>query len=251
MSSIHPDIRFGKSLRMQGGDAHAFGFVIEEIEGWEESVDVNFDETPIPGGNGSFDVPVTLASRLVKVRGYCEAESIEKFGWHQRLATGLVGGASTRSFVVEKAGLAQWAPAHCIGAKLPQFGGQAFGNFVFDFWMPKPYKFGNTVLFNSGVPAPHYGNSAAVPVFTIGGVRPSGYTIAGPGGRSVKVTTPVTSGHAHTYDMNTGELVIDGNLMDSGVEIGDSWAIWGGTSFAHTITGGSGDFTTAITETDT
>jgi hypothetical protein len=69
------EVRFG-GLVMQSQDAFALGLTITEIEGWGDGVDGEYDEQSVPGGPGSFDVPVELSSRLVPIKGYCRAESM-------------------------------------------------------------------------------------------------------------------------------------------------------------------------------
>jgi hypothetical protein len=242
----HLEVRYG-GLTMQAADAFALGLTITEIEGWSDGVDGRYDEIDIEGGDGAFDVPVTLGSRLVNVKGYCRATSFADLrGWRDRV-TGQIGGQSTRIFTVAELGEAEWAAAQCVRATFPIFGGQTFADFSMSFWMPKPWKFGaETEPFGNGVPATHRGNTGSVPFFRIGGVRPAGYTIAGPAGRAVTVTVPVVDGAPHEYDMSTGELTVGGAFVDGGITVADSWAIPGGGAWAHTISGGSGPFTTLL-----
>jgi len=250
MSHTALRIRYG-GLTMQGDDADALGLNISEdaFTGWDDAPDSSYDETSIPGEDGSWDVEVTLASRLVSVEGYCLADSIGKLGWWKGALNGQMARPAARPFVVEKFETVQWALAHAVGVKFPVFGGQTFADFKMDFWMPNPRIFGATGIFAEGQAAVQYGNRGATPVFTVNGTRPSGYTIGGPGGRVLTVIAPVVTGHPHVFDMATGELTIDGALVDGKVTVGDTWQVPPGTAWTHTITGGSGPFQTALTET--
>jgi len=238
------EVRFG-GLVMLGAASYDSGLTITRFEGWNDGVDGRFDEVDIAGGDGAFDAPVGLSSRTVTVSGHGRGKSLGELGqWRDRV-TGQVGGPAARRFTTKELGVTLWAPAQCVRAKFPIFGGLAFADFSMSFWMPKPWKFGETEAFANGVPAFHRGNTASVPVFRIGGTRPDGYSIAGPGGRVLTVSLPVVPGAPHEYDMSTGELTVGGVFVDGGITRGDSWAIPGGGAWAHTITGG-GDFTTLL-----
>jgi hypothetical protein len=238
-------VRFG-GLTMQSAIAMAPGLTITSMEGWSDGVKGVYDEQSVPGSPGSFEVPVDLSSRLVTMEGYCLVDSFTKLrGWRDAV-TGQVGGAKPRPFIVDELGETEWAPAQCVGAKFPIFGGQTFADFSLSFWMPKPWKFGEAKSFANGVAAVQYGNTSSVPSFKIGGVRPDGYTIAGPGTKALIVSAPVVEGIPHEYDMTEGELLIGGVVVDGKVARADSWAVPQGTGFAHSIFGGSGDFQTLL-----
>jgi hypothetical protein len=249
MISNDLELRFG-GLVMRGAQSFAPGLYVTSMEGWNESVEGRYDETQIPGGDGSFDVPVTLGSRLVPIKGYCRAEHLDDLRQWRNRVTGQLGGPVTRQFVVRELGETEWAPAQCVRANFPLAGQRTFASFSMTFWMPKPWRFGDkTEAFRDGETATHFGNTGSVPYFRIGGDRPGGYTIPGPGGKSVVISRPVVPGTLHEYNMTDGELYIDGALVDGGITRGDSWAIPGGGAFAHTIIGGTGgvdDFTTLL-----
>lgn len=238
--------RYG-GLHLLGARSQRYGLFITETSGWIESVKAVYDEVPVPGGNGSFDVPVYLSSRLVRAKGFCKAESFETLDWFHGAVTGQLGGEATRPFVAEHLGATEWAMGQCVRADFTPLGGQLRAEWQMDFWMPKPEKFGDIEVFGEGEAAEHRGNTGAPPVFTITGIRPAGYTIHGPGGRVLKVTRPLAAGSTHVYDMATSELLVDGALVDGGVEIPGSWALPRGARWTHTITGGTGTFQTTIT----
>lgn len=242
------ELRFG-GLSMQSADRHALGLTLSEIEGWSDAPATRYSETEIPGGDGSYDAPVTLGSRLVPIKGFCRATSLPDLRWWRDAVTGQLGGEETQPFVAVELGATEWAMAQCVKADFPIFGGQPFADFSMTFWMPKPWKYGDPVDYADGVPAVHRGNGSASPVFTVSGNRPAGYSIAGPEGRAFIVSRPVLPGQTHVYDMATGEYTVNGALVDGGITQGDSWVLGWGAVWAHTIVGGTGGFSTAITET--
>jgi hypothetical protein len=240
------EVEFG-GLTARGTYTPAPGLTITKFEGWNDGVDGDFDEERVIAGPGSVDVAVELSSRMVSMSGRGRARTLEDLGELRDRVTGQVGGQTARPFTVRELGETTWAPAQCIRAKFPIFGGQLFGDFSMTFWMPKPWKFGDrTESFANGEFAYHRGNTESVPYFRIGGDRPNGYTIAGPDGKSVVISRPVVPGILHEYNMTDGELYIGGLLVDGGIDRGDSWAIPGGGGFAHTITGGGGSFETLL-----
>jgi hypothetical protein len=240
------EVYFG-GLTAKGTVTREPGLTITKFEGWRDGVDGDYDEERVIDGPGSVDVPVELSSRIVTMSGRGRATTLGDLAQLSDRVTGQLGGKTARPFRVRELLETTWAPAQCIKAKFPIFGGQLFGDYSMTFWMPKPWKFGETTeSFENGEFAIHRGNTESVPYFRIGGSRPLGYTIHGPQGKSVVVTRPVVPGVLHEYNMTDGELYVGGLLVDGGITRGDSWALAGGGGFAHTITGGDGPFQTLL-----
>lgn len=246
-------VRLG-SLHISG-DRVTDGFELDEdgIDGWHGGgYDVRRDDTPVPQGHGSFDVPVFLTSRVVTVTGRCVASSQERLAWHRGRLMGTLAQGNSGRIIVEDLGETLWADVRlAAGTKWTQFGGQPYATFKLSLWSKSPQKYGEGRTFGSGEAAFHYGNFPAVPVITVAGTMPNGYTINGPAGKKYVVTAGVTPTDSHIIDMATGILRIDGVPVYGKVSQGDTWAIPPGQAVAMTLAPVSGAGTISAVVVDT
>ena len=225
------------------------GFTIESFEGWNDGTESRLTEIPRPQAHGAFDLPVFAEPRVITIEGYCRADSIEKLGWYQSLFTGLLANGDSKRIVVTEFGRTLWVDVR--RASRPRFtpwGGQKFADFSISAWAANPRKFGESRTFAGGVAAYHFGNFAASPIHTVSGTG-SGYTINGPGGKTFTVTQAVTDGNPHTIDMATGFLEVGGVVVTGQVTSADTWAIPGGGTVTHTLTGSGLTLSTAVLDT--
>lgn len=240
------------ALTFYGDQPRREGFNIVNWSGWTGGVDVRQERIEIPQGDGDYDLPSTLAGRLVAMNGYCYTSSIDKLGWYEGALTGLLMQRGLRPFMVDELERQEWAPGK-IAAK-PMFepwGGQKFADFSVQFWFPKPWKFGDPVTFPnerySLAEVHHRGNADAAAVFKVVGAATGGYTINGPAGKKYTVTTPLVADKPHT--ITDGLLEVDGVTVQRGVTVAGRWGIPGGTMVPHSITpvGGTATLTVEVT----
>lgn len=103
---------------------------------------------------------------------------------------------------------------------------------------PDPFLFGKTREYADGVPVIQRGTHAAFPVFVVTGSAPGGYTITGPSGKRIVVTSALTVGTPHTIDTAEGEVMVGGSLGN--ISVFEPWAIGPGLpGVTHTISAGS------------
>src|SRR5690606_12379510 len=172
-------------------------FVKKDGLNWFDSVDVRFDETHRPAAHGSFDVPVTLGSRLVQVDGYCFAESEAALEHMGNQLKGVLADGGKGRVQVQWNGSTTWADVR-LGSqtKFSPNRHSLAGEFQFTFWAADPRKFGETRTFGpaSSMVVYHSGNFPASPVLTVTGDSVGGYTIQGEGGRRYVVTKTLVPG---------------------------------------------------------
>lgn len=220
--------------------------------GWTSGTDTRRDETPIPQGHGSFDVPGFGAARVVPISGSTLADTPTRLKWLGRQLTGLLADGSSSVIQVKQADSTEWAP--CRRASKTQFkvngATETDALFQIQVWCPSPLKFGETRTFASGVPAAHYGNFPSTPLLTVTGSM-SGYTINGPQSKKFTVTAAVTPAASHVIDMNTGLLYVGGTATYGAVSRGDTWAVPPGQNVTMTLTptSGSGAMTAQVVDT--
>lgn len=220
---------------------------------WTSGTDTRHDETPIPQGHGSFDVPVFLSSRVVPISGVTLADRPERLKWLGRQLTGLLADGSGSTIQVKHAGSTEWAPCRLGGKTQFKINGatETDAEFQIQVWCPSPLIYGVTRTFASGVAAYHRGNFPSTPYMQVAGSMPGGYTINGPAGKKYTVTAPVVSGTPHYIDMATGILRVGGYPLFGVVSQGDTWAIPPGQQTTMTLVpvSGSGTLTVSVVET--
>lgn len=233
------EVIFSPQFSMYGDQPRREGFNIVEWDGWDNGVDVRQEKLEVPGGDGDFDLPSTLASRIVPFSGYCMASNaIGQVSWYGDMLTGLL--SRRLAFPITVKTLDRSLMSFGKLAAKPEFepfGGQKFADFAGQLYFPDHRRFGPTQLVEPGKPMRNYGNAITAPRFRITGARPGGYTINGPAGRQYVVTAPLVAGHPHTIDMLTGRLSINGIEQDDGTGRIDIWGVPGGGEVMHTITG--------------
>ena len=237
------DVRIGTWAARSEGDS---GFTIATLDGLFGGVQAKGRTVSREGADGDFEVPSNLDARTVQVAGKCFADSAEALDHLSDQLTGLFGSGMKRRVVFDGPKVT-WADGKLARGTAPQFTPVVWGRIAewsLAIQFADPRKFGESRTFASGIPAFHYGNFPAAPVFTITGAR-SGYTIPGPSGKSYVVTRAISGSEVHTVDMNDGLLRVNGAVVFGGVSRSDTWAIPGGASVTHTLSG----LMTTVTDT--
>ena len=116
-------------------------------------------------------------------------------------------------------------------------------------WCPDPRKYGKTEHFPAGAPASHEGNFTALPVLTVTGSAPAGYTVYGPAGRQFVVAQPLLPGQPHEIRMRDGLVRIGGAVIPGAALTPATWGIPAGIPVVHGISDGL-TLDVAVTETD-
>jgi hypothetical protein len=105
-------------------------------------------------------------------------------------------------------------------------------------YAPDPNLYGEVNEFAAGEVAFQRGNFAAHPTFVVSGAAAGGYTITGPGGKRIVVTTPLVAGTPHTIDSAEGEVMVGSSLGN--ISVFEPWTIGPGLpGVTHSISAGS------------
>jgi hypothetical protein len=252
-------VRIG-SLTFWGNRSQSgYGFFIgpDGFEGWDDGVDVKRDGASRPQAHGDFDVPGFLESRVVSLSGDVVVDPTKGRAWMRSALTGLGADGNSMRVVVEHNGETQWADGRlALKTKFKATGtDKRHATFQLQLWFANPRKFGDAVAFPNAkyslAEVHHRGNFAAVPIHTVTGSMPAGYTINGPAGKKFTVTAPVTSGNPHVIDMATGRVTVNGSVVLGAVTRGDTWSIPGGAQVIHSLSpvSGSGSLSTLVKDT--
>lgn len=224
---------------------------VHTFEGWWDSPDAKAEQTPRPGADGDFVLPVYYQARYPTLTGIFIAESESKmFDGMNRFSALL---RNPGRLQVVGYGPTQWANVRRTSALVITPRSDRVCLWQAKVKAPDSRKYGNTRDFvlsgNGDVSVFHRGTYDAHATVVIRGVAPGGYTLWGPGGKNYTVTRPLVDGVPHRVEFNDGLLRVDGVLLPNAGQ-SDVWAIPPGpaTTFGFST---SGTAAVTITVTDT
>lgn len=224
-------VEFSSHLRPSG---EGFGIGPDGFDGWDDGVAVKADTVSRPSGHGDFDIPGFLEARIVSMSGTCVAKSPQKLAWFGAQLAGLLADGSGR-VVVDRVGEVRWGTARIAPGSTTKFkvngANPKHAAFQVQLKFADPRKYGGSRPFTpaTSLSLIHYGNFLSLPVLEVTGSMPSGYSIAGPGGRLFTVAQALATGQTHRINMATGRLYRDGALQVGVVSRADMWGIPGGS----------------------
>jgi hypothetical protein len=229
MEFLPEDIVQIGDLRFRGGEGSKGFFISRDgLVGWDDSPDVRFDAVQRENADGEFDVPVFYGVRTLTVSGFCYASSSQELGVFRNRLMGLspnrlltavtLHGTKTTAYGAMSA-------ASKFQVDMP--GRRAAYQLTRRFVDPRQYGATNTAAGGTGVAVKtfHYGNAPAASVLVVSGSDPGGYTITGPGGRTIVVSRSLDAGQPHTIDMATGLLFIGGVVQYGAMDSADMWVV--------------------------
>lgn len=235
-----------------GGDGPA-DFTIEQdgLQGWlSGGVSMRRDVDDRPTSHGQFSAPGLLSGRMVALEGKVHASSPYDYERKLNMLSAVLADGGDAPFVVQgavttRAVVSRWAE--------PQVTPIVYGrlaSYQLRLWSPDPRRYGDSATFTSG-PAFHRGTFAAIPLMTVTGNLPGGYTINGPAGAQYIVTAGLAPGATDRIDMRTGWVTRNGAPLDGGVSRADTWVIRPGEQVTHTLSAPSGSGVLTVEVTDT
>jgi hypothetical protein len=244
------DIRFQGIEIFGRRPPSGFGFAITKdgLEGIDDGAPVRGETIARENGDGDYETPLNLDSRIVGLTGVCVAETARDLA---DLGDDLKGALveSSAPVVFDHLGRKRWgvgrlAPgtttrfkpvSHTLESKLAR----AEYSMQIKFADPRLYGEQPNRYPVAGsaaqVTAVHYGNVTAVPVLTVSGSDPLGYSIYGPVGKIYRVTTPLVAGVDHVIDMADGYVRIAGQVVRGGYSIAQRWGVPRGTAVTMTV----------------
>lgn len=247
------DVELG-GVRFEGRPRSARGFVIEPkgLSGWDSLPSSRAAGGDRVNAHGTFDVPVFRSARAVQVTGHILADSAHELEHMKNRLTGLLSDGDSGRMVVRKDTGALWADVRTVTAEATDLD-ETTASFQVQVVAADPRRYGEVQEFSgTSVSVFHRGNTPALPVLTVSGNMPSGYTINGPGGRQYTVTRDVTPSLPHTINMRTGWLYVNNILQRTSVSRMERWSVPAGlpaTAMSLVPVSGSGSLSVRVADT--
>lgn len=221
------------------------------FNGWDDGGgEVRREAVPRPAAIGEFDMPVYEGAMVFSVDGHALAYDPPTLGHLRDRVTGLGYGGRRFRVVVEHQERELWT--WCRRGARPKFDdagirhGLHRGEFLLQFVAPIPRKYGEARDFAAGETAFHRGNESAVPLLLIG-AGAGGYTVTGPGGRVVTVSTAPAG--AHQIDFATGGLFLNGVRQVGALSVYQPWSVPPGLPGVTATISGARTLTQRVTDT--
>lgn len=248
-------MRTGRSARIGGlsfvewpADHHGNWMVLdsEGIQSVWGGVDVRREDVPRPSAHGSFDAPGFLTPRVIPVSGHMSSPSKFELENSMGRLSGLLADGSKGRLTIDGPNGSRWCDVRLASATQITQLDATTARFLVTFWAPDPRMYGEVREFAGGVAAVQYGNFPATPRLLVG-AGSGGYTVAGPGGRRVVVTSAPPG--AHEIDFATGGLFSGGVRQVGAISIYQPWTVPPGIPGVVATISGSRTLTQRITDT--
>lgn len=189
---------------VRGDDA----FVIspDGWSGWDDGTAVRREAVERPGAHGSFGFRGFRDARVVTISGWIIASNMFKLQHMWQKLLGVLADGQSGRLTVERPDGTQWADVMLTDLPTVKVRGQSEteAEFTIQFWAPMPQKYGEVDDFAAGIEAVNRGNFPATPRLIVG-AGSGGYTITGPGGRTIVVGASAPAGE-HYIDFSQGGL---------------------------------------------
>lgn len=245
MRSIHLE-----GLRFEGGAGEAtYTIDADSVRGWLiDGVDVRREEIARPAAHGAFETPGFLTGRAISWGGDIETSNATEQDHAMRRLSGLLAGGRFGRLVVENDS-SLWTKVQRGGdfdMNMHLYGRVA--SYRVQFWAPDPRIYGKVREFGQGQPAVHYGNFEASPRLIVG-AGSGGYTVTGPGGRQVVVSSGAPAGE-HYIDFARGGLFTAAGVRVPGVvSVFQPWTVGPGVPGVVASITGSRSLVQRVTDT--
>jgi hypothetical protein len=208
-----------RQLRAVSWPAFSQGFNLEKLTGWKPgSVGVRAETIEVEDGHGEYDLPVFRGRRTIELSGYVVAESdrqLNRFG--DQLASVLADGGRGPVVVTEQ-GEQRWARARLHGTPKFETTFRNRADFELELRCPDPRIFGHKEsIAGYAVEIVNWGTFPSSPTIQVSGSGSNDYAVYGPEGRKWLVSRDLVAGHPHTLDIESGDLIIDGQLILDGL----------------------------------
>lgn len=205
--------------------AFSHGFNIESIKGWKPgTVSARTEFIDIEDGHGEYDMPVFRSRRTIELAGYVVADSADDLARMGDRFAGLLASGDLGRVTFDEGGLRRWANVRIHGTPSFEPTYRARADFELELRAPDPRIVGKPIRqVGTVVDVVNRGTFPATPRIQIDGNGNHTYTVTGPGGRRWVVTQDLVPEHAHVLDFETGDLIIDGNVILDGLEEADPW----------------------------
>lgn len=211
----------------------AFLITRDGLKGWLSGLTMRRDETARPWEHGAFDAPGLLPARGPSIEGVILATSELDLVRKIAQLTGLLADGQAGRMMVQSDSTT-WADVRLAGCNVSRHPSGLEADFQLQLWAPDPRRYGEARTF-TGEAAYHWGNFPATPRLMIG-AGTGGYTVTGPDGRQVVVTTAPAA--AHYIDFADGGLFTSAGVRQVGaISTYQPWTVPPGARVAASISG--------------
>jgi hypothetical protein len=222
-----------RDVEFKGWETAQDGFNVQKgsFTGWNEGLTIRRDDIAIPGGDGSYDLPSDLSSRIVRFSGFCQkatlAELDELGRKLKRMQQKHLRDILRLSVVENGVERYQVGGLHDSGIVFTPDGGWPIANYSVTLKFHDVRKLGEPRTFTRPSPgemyAWHHGNFGAEPRITVRGSGSGQYAVYGSAGGVYIVTRPLEPGHQH--ELRNGRLYVDGTRVLGGISKYVPWVI--------------------------
>jgi hypothetical protein len=252
-----------RSARIEGVTFHRrlpageYGFQVgpHGVSGLD-GVDMRMEQIEIPGGHGSFALPGYLSSRAVSISGTALARSPQHLRALRDKLLGVLASGGLGRLVIEYDESYRLDVQLASKTKFEVFGlDGVVAAFQIQFWAPEPRMLSSKVrtfgpvLNGTVVPVYQRGNVESPPSFEVkwGSGTIANYAVYN-GPLRYFVTKPLLDGHPHTIRMDSGDLIVDGQVVLGGRADAVTWDIKPGDPQNHFLDapGGNAYLTTLV-----
>lgn len=215
------------------------------LRGWRGG-DLRREELPRPAAHGAFDFNGYQAQKVISVTGTILASSEPALKHMKDTVLSILSRGGSGRMSVDEDSSSTWRDVRLVSCSDPEDLDELSATFSLTFWAADPRRYGEVRDYNAGIAAVHYGNFDANPRLLIG-AGSGGYTVTGPGGRVVTVTTAPAA--AHEIDFAAGGLYLAGVRQVGAISVYQPWTIAPGTPGAAATITGARSLTQRVTDT--
>lgn len=234
-----------EGITARGDEYDGPGWYFTDLDGWTESPGVDLDVINRAGAHGIYALPAYMRERRLRIPGFHVAPDHRKL----EAASQQLRSLQARQIWVsiEDVNGSRRVQGTVTEAAFRNHGFAPEGTWELAVTCPLPWKYGKVRDFPAGVPAVTKGTVAATPRLLVG-AGAGGYTITGPSGRIITVTTAPAA--AHVIDLAEGGLFLNGARQIGAISVLQPWDVEPGPVGVAATISGARTLTQRLTDTD-
>lgn len=198
-------------------------FTVSDWSGVDDGLAIRRDEMVRPGDHGSFETPGFLTSRVIPFSGHIIQDSPEKLDRARNRLIGLFDGITRQLSITRNLSTLRMRVGAAAQPVVKVLGEDpCVAEFSIQFWSADPRMYGPEKNYAGGQVAINEGNFPATPRLLIG-AGTGGYTVTGPSGRLVTVSSAPAA--AHEIDFVTNGLYLNGVRQSGAISVLRPWRV--------------------------
>ncbi|WP_136029215.1 hypothetical protein [Microbacterium sp. PF5] len=222
-------------------------FVMVSPGGYTRSSSVRREDVPRAAQHGSFALSAYRDAQTFSIKGIAKRRTPEEMENLELHVRGLCGDGGWDTLAIDEGTGSYWAKVGLSSVDFDILGSDpTIAEFLIQLWSPDPWLLGEVEDFPAGVPAFHRGNFPATPTLLVG-AGTGGYTITGPGGRIITVTSAPAA--AHEIDFEQGGLFLNGVRQVGAITVFQDWKVPASLPGVTATISGSRSLTQRVTKT--